>query len=655
MKKLSIILLMMLSIVFASFSFIACDDGGDPPPSEDPTPDVPTPDDPTPEPTPDEPTYEPMAFDTNTVFVFSQYEAHNTKIAKAYADISGGFKTAYGIEPPKETDASQTEQEFEILIGNTSRPQSAKALEELQKYDTTGAHAFIAAIIDGKLTITGTSISATEIACKWISETYLIGENYGIPKELFEVRFFTKQDYKDNDREAKPLTSAEYNAINYIESIKVGSSSLVSFSPDKLSYTIKLNRGDAFPKITVGGIGNQNITITEATSQTNATTIKVLSADGTSHKTYTINFEISPVNYPTATIQKAKDGADAIVVIVHDDGDTTTGTFLKKEFIKYDLCGTIAMITNKVCAVDSQGNRTINQSTVNFWQDLLDTGRFSMSSHTRTHTYWGRTDAGDSGQYYPVIGNDNTASYNYAPGQITREVAGSQEDLRACFPTQRVLTFVKAGFGKNVDGSAQISDEAFSIIKRYYITMRNTGGGVDTIPAADPYNVKSHMVKAGQTASEWTGYVDQAIAQKGMIVFLFHNIRAAASGNTVAEADASTLFKHISDKKTAGKVWCATFEEASLYTEEYRTASVSATQTDAGITVSLTDKVDNTIYNHALTVKIQIVEPDWNKVLRTNVDGTTETLTVQRDSKGAYVMVDIVPDSGNVILTKCAD
>ncbi len=86
------------------------------------------------------------------------------------------------------------------------------------------------------------------------------------------------------------------------------------FYIDKLSYTIKLNRGDAFPKITVGGIGNQSITITEATSQTNATTIKVLSADGTSLKTYTINFEISPVNYPTATIQKAKEGADAILL-----------------------------------------------------------------------------------------------------------------------------------------------------------------------------------------------------------------------------------------------------------------------------------------------------------------------------------------------------
>ena len=58
-----------------------------------------------------------------------------------------------------------------------------------------------------------------------------------------------------------------------------------------------------------------------------------------------------------ATVEKAKDGADSIVVIVHDDGDQATGTFLADEFEKNDLRGTIALITNKVCTVDSNGNK----------------------------------------------------------------------------------------------------------------------------------------------------------------------------------------------------------------------------------------------------------------------------------------------------------
>ena len=356
-----------------------------------------------------------------------------------------------------------------------------------------------------------------------------------------------------------------------------------------------------------------------------------------------------------ATVEKAKDGADSIVVIVHDDGDQTTGTFLADEFEKNDLRGTIALITNKVCTVDSNGNRTKNQSAIDFWQSILDTGRFSMSSHTRTHTYWGRTDAGDSGEYYAVSGDPSTLrDYTTTPGQITREVAGSQEDLRACFPSERVLTFIKAGFGVNTDGT-QITAEATEIIKQYYITMRNTGGGVDTIPAANPFSVKSYMVKGSDTADTWISYVDEAINKNGMIVFLFHNIRDNGSGNTVSKANASELFEYIGRMQNDNKVWCATYEDAILYTHEYDSASATVVQDDNGIVLTLTDELDDDIYNYALSIRIEIVESDWEKVLQTNPDGSTEILTVMKDKEGAYVMASAVPDAGDVLLTKYAN
>lgn len=105
MKKLSVILLLLLSIVFASFSLVACDNGGDPPPSEDPTPDVPSPDDPS----PDEPTYEPMTFDASSV----SYSL-NTKHIMQKLQMHTPISTAASKQPTelicqkKQTQANQS-------------------------------------------------------------------------------------------------------------------------------------------------------------------------------------------------------------------------------------------------------------------------------------------------------------------------------------------------------------------------------------------------------------------------------------------------------------------------------------------------------------------------------------------------------------------
>jgi hypothetical protein len=182
--------------------------------------------------------------------------------------------------------------------------------------------------------------------------------------------------------------------------------------------------------------------------------------------------------------------------------------------------------------------------------------------------------------------------------------------------------------------------------------MRNTGGGVDTIPAANPYSVKSYMVKGGDSYTTWTGYVDQAISKNGMIVFLFHNIRDTGSGNTVSKANASKLFEYVGNMQKDNKVWSATYEEAILYTHEYDAASATVRQDDNGIYLTVTDNLDDDIYNYALSVRVEIVEAGWDKVLQTNPDGSTEILTVMNDKNGAYVMASAVPDAGDVVLTK---
>lgn len=522
-------------------------------------------------------------------------------------------------------------------------------------------HYFLCSANDTTFTVNGKTVRAYNkgvhcyveipISVTAIGETYTVCAGtttveYSVLNYLYNMQ---------NDKELSELVDAIYDyyakalkygaSISALSFISIDGLNIKGFSPDVKTYDVTVISDGEYPEIkAAASVFGATVEIEQASAQNGGVaTITVTSIDGQNTNVYKVNITMAEHIDVNATIEKAKDGADSIVVIVHDDGDQSTGSYLADEFQKNDLRGTIALITNKVCTVDSNGNRTKNQSAIDFWQSILDTGRFSMSSHTRTHTYWGRTDAGDSGTYYSVAGNPDTLrDYTTTPGQITREVAGSQDDLRVCFPGQRVLTFVKAGFGVNTDGS-QITAEATEIIKQYYITMRNTGGGVDTIPAANPYSIKSYMVNNSDSSELLVSYTETAISQGGMIVYLFHGI----SGNLRTEA--SELFAYLGAAQKENKVWVADFEQASLYTEEYRTASVSAKRYSDRIEVTLTDEWDNTVYNHALTVRVEVPE-NWTSATQT-VGGESVTLEVQHDKDGYFVYANIIPDSGVAVIS----
>ncbi len=299
-----------------------------------------------------------------------------------------------------------------------------------------------------------------------------------------------------------------------------------------------------------------------------------------------------------ATLEKVRGGLDATVVIVHDDGDLATCRYLLSEYEKNDLCGTIAMVASRV--IKLPGNE-LNSEAVAAWQALLDSGRFSVSCHSYTHAFWGLTDEEEDGILLSNSGEE--IPYHYEAGRITREVRDAGELLRAAFPTQRVRAFVKPGFGRHKNG-IQISETAYAIVRKYYVAMRNTGGGVETIPPLDPYKIRSYMVRAGESAESWIPYTEQAIDEHGMIVYLFHGIRDTSSGLTVAKSDASRLFSHIGKRRREGKIHVTSFDEAALYGEELRAARLTLTEAEGAATLSLETGLDRSIYDLPLTVRL---------------------------------------------------
>ena len=625
-------LLLVLSLLFTTFALFSCGDNGDDKGDNGETKPV---------------TY--MTITEDYKIVVPQAKRSKTEIVQSYLELSSALKSTFNVDATLEADTT-TPGEYEIILENTTRTESNEVAATINNMDTSGYHAFRVKVIGKKIVIAGSTLLSIQYGAQWFSKQYLTVDTLGIPDNLDETRYVLA-----NDTAATPVcyTEMAIGSLAFPISIKYDDTAIADYNKNVAVYNVTLPKDSPVPVVTAEQLGGTTVTIvqpTEANSYTAKITVK--SKNGNTTKEYTVNFKFDPNTYPTATIEKSFGGADATVVIVHDDGSQSTANFLVQEFEKYDLRGTIGLITNKIVSVNVNGERTIKQSAVTFWQGILDTGRFIITSHSRNHTYWGRYDSGDEGTYKY---GDDIIEYKTKPGFITSEVKGSQDDIRICFPSQRAITFIKPGFGTNTDGT-QISSEAYSIIQQYYVSMRNTGGGVDTIPFANTYSVKSFMVKGGQDVNEWLGYVDEAIEKNGIIVYLFHNIENADSGNTVSKAKASTLFKYIGDKKKEGKVWVADFEQASLYAEEYRKASVTAVQNETAITLTVTDEwEDNTLYNQELTVKLEITDTSWRSVRCLYPDGTTKVVNVNIDEDGSYfVYVNVVPDSGSVIIYRNA-
>ena len=628
-------LLLVLSLLFTTFALFSCGDNGDDKGDNGETKPV---------------TY--MTITEDYKIVVPQAKRSKTEIVQSYLELSSALKSTFNVDATLEADTT-TPGEYEIILENTTRTESNEVAATINNMDTSGYHAFRVKVIGKKIVIAGNTLLSIQYGAQWFSKQYLTVDTLGIPDNLDETRYVLV-----NDTAATPVcyTEMAIGSLAFPISIKYDDKAIADYNKNVAVYNVTLPKDSPVPVVTAEQLGGTTVTIvqpTEANSYTAKITVK--SKNGNTTKEYTVNFKYDPNTYPTATIEKSYGGADATVVIVHDDGDPNTATFMAQEFEKYDLRGTIGMITSKICTIDINGNRKINSSTVKFWQGIIDTGRFIITSHSRSHTYWGRHDDGDEGKYYDT--SNNLISYKFKPGQITRETQGSQEDIRVCFPSQRAITFIKPGFGKNEDG-VQITAAAYEIISKYYVTMRNTGGGVDTIPAQNPLSIKSYMVRGGEDVNGWKGYVDEAIAKNGIIVYLFHNINDNGSNNglTVKKTEADALFKYISEKKAEGKVWVADFEQASLYAEEYRKASVTAVQNETAITLTVTDEwEDNTLYNQELTVKLEITDTSWRSVRCLYSDGTTKVVNVNIDEDGNYfVYVNVVPDSGSVIIYRNA-
>lgn len=397
-----------------------------------------------------------------------------------------------------------------------------------------------------------------------------------------------------------------------------------------------------------------------------------------------------------------KNGTDAAVTFVIDDGNWTTARFAKEMVEENpELTFTYALPVKQVATlavedpdgdgipnyvmVDGKYVYEVNQSSVDFWLEILESTDCEVVNHSFTHGYFGTNDDGGSFEY--VTNSKEVLVSEVMPeGSVTKEIYASKQILEELFPAYagvngESLSFINPGIGVRTidytlpDGTVipSYKDYLNQVIRNAYengdlIGVNSTFGATYdptldlltkivtsesfgtfeqrvAIPRymVEHYNANPEGIVNGDI-SNWTDYIDAALELNGWACFCIHMMieNESESGHNITEAQAEMLFKYALERN----IWIATNTEATLYFSEWATANIETEFENGEISVTLTDAERDDVYNVALTVKVSV--PDsWTGA--TSGDATYEVKKAEDGS--SYVLIDIVPDSGTVTLT----
>jgi hypothetical protein len=284
---------------------------------------------------------------------------------------------------------------------------------------------------------------------------------------------------------------------------------------------------------------------------------------------------------------------------------------------KYGLRPTWWLVTGEV------GKRG-NSGTWEAWQKVLAAG-CDVQSHTVNHL--------------------NTKSPTWT-GKMDDEYGNAQKAINENVPGARCLTLAYPG------GQGQEANDP-AIAARYYIAAR---GGVPFINQASAIDYM--QVRAGSAFTvDGAKFPDQNLVTafdkspknkcwRGWWVGFFHWIK---TDDAAATASCEKRFAYIQGKVQSGELWLGLFREVAQYGQQRDTARLEVKSVAADkIVLSLTDDMDDTLFDFPLTVKVRL-DPAWKSAKA--MQGAKETGCKIVEHEGAkFALLQIVPDRGEVVL-----
>ncbi|MDI1322699.1 MAG: polysaccharide deacetylase family protein [Algoriphagus sp.] len=150
------------------------------------------------------------------------------------------------------------------------------------------------------------------------------------------------------------------------------------------------------------------------------------------------------------------------------------------------------------------------------------------------------------------------------------------------------------------------------------------------------------------TVDEMKRWVDTGMAHDNIwLVLVFHGVENLGwEPKTTAELE--EYFTYLKDNED--KLWVATFRDVTKYLRERKSAQIQTELREDAIAVNITSELDAEVYNVPMTVKTYV--PSGWKSATLSKGEATESLTIQKDEKGSYVLYSLKLGEGEVVLAE---
>ena len=192
------------------------------------------------------------------------------------------------------------------------------------------------------------------------------------------------------------------------------------------------------------------------------------------------------------------------------------------------------------------------------------------------------------------------------------------------------------------------------------------GGSYDYDPATRTYTFKEDGTgeyRLNHTSKgSYEKIIDEILSKGAFTIECVHSLAPQTHylGGMIHSSYVSTMSKF--DYLKAQGLWVCSYTELTQFLKESLTAELETIEiTDTSITLSLTDDLEDYMFDHAITIKVDIPD-DWTSVtvmqgdkvinLVSNFEYSDNMTVANCTIKDGYLLVDAVPDRGNIVITK---
>ncbi|HIV02471.1 MAG TPA: Ig-like domain-containing protein, partial [Candidatus Aphodoplasma excrementigallinarum] len=279
----------------------------------------------------------------------------------------------------------------------------------------------------------------------------------------------------------------------------------------------------------------------------------------------------------------------------------------------------------------------------------------------------GKTYTSNSGRWLEQIAAGHSVqshSQYHIDGSVKNSTFTTAMHIEDCLRSKNTVNELTGASGNSCLTMAMAwSGGVQEIWRQFYIAVRGSSDGINPPGKINYNNVSSFSMNGGREPSHMLQMMENALNPESSTYGSWICLHSHGLDYTALENEelggkkyTSDIFEYVYRDVLApnmDKVWTGTFDAVAQYGQERDTAVLTVVEnTSDKIVYTLTDEMDDTMFDHPLTVKFRVPD-DWTQVSATQAQsGGAVTLPVTEktvDDK-RYVLVETVPDRGTVTL-----